>query len=263
MLKPGTADQYYHCVAVWPSIAEPANRELVVSSDQDVYPVATGLNDRGQVLGQTAVTRGEGGFVWEKSSASGVWEQVALPNCRRAEGGINNAGQIAGNILAAGGEDHAALWQKSLGSDPVFVRDLGTAGKQSGAHGINENGLVVGIAAFAKASHGFLWGSTLGMKDLGALDGVYTASWAYDINTPATGPVQIVGNAWTSKYRERAVLWEWNGASSVIYDLNTLLETPLGWELTKAEAVNDDGWIAAYGKNGSGVWVGLILSPVP
>ncbi|NOK58816.1 MAG: hypothetical protein GFH27_549301n156 [Chloroflexi bacterium AL-W] len=114
----------------------------------------------------------------------------------------------------------------ALGSSPV-----------SGALGINDHGVVVGISGSRRERHAFRY-DTQGMHDLGTLVGYY--SCALDINNHGA----VVGYAGSGTGgEERALLWR----RGELYDLNTLIDEP-DWLLQKATAINDAGQIAGYGR---------------
>jgi len=46
-------------------------------------------------------------------------------------------------------------------------------------------------------------------------------------------------------------------------DLNTLIDPSLGWTLSKAYSINDNGWIVGYGRNPAGFSRAYLLIPEP
>jgi probable HAF family extracellular repeat protein len=162
---------------------------------------ATGINDRGQVVGYWVSEGRLRAFRWEEGMISDLGDGF-MPR------GISQGEVVAGELDAA-----ASLWTEARG-----LQDLGNLPGQSGAaayavkevaprgslsirggpsHPLAERGLdrlvwVVGMATGNSIStgfkypHGFLWTPQKGMLDLGTLGGLsgysYDASWAYALN---------------------------------------------------------------------------------
>ncbi len=150
---------------------------------------AFGMNDLGQVVGQSENHRGRQGssfraFLWSPFGRDGVAGNPQMKDLGSLGGeeslanDINNAGQVAGGAQTAEGERHAALWDTHAGT----LTDLGTLGGSfSVASGINDYGQVVGLSETETGSvHAFLWtpdvanGDQGTMIDLGSLDGLDT-----------------------------------------------------------------------------------------
>lgn len=240
------------------------------------YSVAFGINDSGAVIGTSNTSTSQHAFTW--TIAGGLQDLGTLPGANASSAfAINNQGQIAG---ASG--THAVLW--SAGA----LRDLGTLGGQtSEAHGLNNQGMVVGVSDTSAGPHAFLWkdGS---MQDLGVLPGD-TSSRADHINdsgivvgaseggggvraflwTSADGmqPLdsssdtyseafavnnlgQVVGES-SSSLGTRAFLWTRQGG---LVDLNELVTNlPGNVVLIGAFSINDKGQIVAFGLKNSQV----------
>jgi probable HAF family extracellular repeat protein len=101
--------------------------------------------------------------------------------------GINNAGQVVGQFLTSGNEQHAFVHSGTA------LADLGTLGGPSSyARGINDAGQVVGVSdTGTDATRAFLY-SGGAMRDLGTLGGVH--SYAAAINNAG----KVVGGASTA-----------------------------------------------------------------
>ena len=248
---------------------------------------ATGINDSGQIVG-TAETGYPGyphAFLYDgkmhdlfpisgqtnatginTSSQVAVNEQSAMGRAYLYDGtlhylgtlggfmsrayGINDSGQVVGSSVTGGQSDaHAFLYDGRM-------HDLGTlGGRHSCATGINDSGQVVGYAYTSgdAASHAFLYSNGT-MLDLGTLSG---SSHAYGINDRG----QTVGSAYTSAGSEHAFIYD-----GTMHDLNDLLDPGCGWTITDAQAINDNGWIAANGCNpevNGGAPQAILLTPVP
>ncbi len=242
---------------------------------------ACAINDSGQIVGWSYGTGDSGhAFLWQSGTLTALAGLTGYPYSWAC--GINHSGQIAGY---AGNESiiyHAVLWQSGSPTD------LGTMGGSWGASacGINDSGQIVGTASIpgGEYTHAFLWQndsmSDLGtfggynsyavginssgeiagwaedpcnnpvaclwqdgaMTDLGTLGGRYYYSYALSINSSG----QIVGYAQTDgDTSERALLWQ-NGT---MIDLGTLP----GGGSSRAQCINDNGWIVGSAVDSSGV----------
>lgn len=144
---------------------------------------------------------------------------------------VSNKGHIAGWGIVVWGEIaeddiYAFVWDMEKG-----LRDLGTlGGKNSFAHGCNDEGMVVGEAETSDGSrHAFLWTPEAGMKDLGTLGG--KKSVAFAINNRG----EVVGEAETLSGERRP--FRWDSAKGM-----TDLSMPNSVQGT-ARAINDAGRI--------------------
>src|SRR5438128_1115092 len=136
---------------------------------------------------------------------------------------VNRRGQVAGHSRL-GGAKHAFFIP-----EPGHMVDLG--GGTSIAHGVNDGGEVVGLAATPSGvPHAFLWTATDGMRDLGSLGAA--ASMALGINNRR----EVVGGS------GRAFLWT---ERTGMVDLGTL-----GGRTSCANDVNDSGYIVGVSQTG-------------
>ena len=225
---------------------------------------ATGINDSGQVVGNSSYTAN--GFDHPFLYSNGTMQDLGtLGGIDGYAEGINDSGQVVGysetvinNIdayvysggtmqslgsfgdiataanragevvgggyFAQGGASYAFLYSGST------VQSLGTipGGHSSLATGVNDAGQVVGVAVPSSGgSHAFLYsGGT--MKDLGTLPGD-TASYARGINDAG----QVVGNAYVLGGPEHAFLYE-NG---MMVNLNGLIPSGTNMVLSWASAI--------------------------
>ena len=165
-------------------------------------------------------------IVAQDLSERGMTGSVAL--------GINNRGQVVGDIDASSGYSHAALW-----SDGAVV-DLGTLGGDwSVAFGINDLGQIVGHSLLPSGvAHAVLWegGSA---TDLGGLGSGPSVAWDINNDGQAVGDCGVGWGWWIS----HACLWDANG----IHDLGTLGG---GW--STAVAINDEGQIVGTSETATG-----------
>jgi probable HAF family extracellular repeat protein len=161
------------------------------ASPLGIKTLASGMNDRGQVVGFSLSPSGNyHAFLW----ANGTMTDLGtLPGDDTSLAmGINNRGQVVGVSVTSGQNFawHAFIWENGV------MIDLGTLGPLgSSATGINEHGQVFGETFFADGTHAFLWEHGV-MTDLGTLGGFLT------VPTDMNNRGQVVGVS-----NGQAVLW--------------------------------------------------------
>jgi hypothetical protein len=170
---------------------------------------------------------------------------------------INNAGTIVGTAEKyVNGEykgNRPVRWNAgsttateldSMNDDSgFFPRAINDAGTIIG-NGVKYNGSAAGEIRAVRWDAGGTAITELG--DLGATGVGYTSIRAFAINNGGivVGNVETFDNTY-QLLEDRAVYWGPNGACT---DLNTLIDPASGWFLLSAQAVNDNGWIAGYGR---------------
>lgn len=223
---------------------------------------AVGINDAGQVIGQslTAVSTGGqkqiGESIWTRPLAGFIWQNGNLRDLGNLGGTlvlplrINQRGQVVGFATPAGDASvRPFLWDQGV------LGDLGTFGGSNGqANDINDAGEVVGGAAMPNGSyHAFRWKDGI-MQDLGSLR---QFSQAWHINSKS----QIVGTTGNgTESSARGFLWE---SGSGMVDLNTLIPAGSPLTLRSALGINDAGEILAYGALSNGDSRPALLVPRP
>jgi len=136
---------------------------------------------------------------------------------------INDRGQIVGQSEDAAGKIGLFLWERDKGMQPL---DLGTELVVTGLH-FNNAGQVAGTIwdPNVGVDQAFLWDSTTGNIQLGALEG--SESFASDLNNRG----QVVGSS-----ESTAFIWdEAQGMRS--------LRIPKGFTSSMADIVNDAGQV--------------------
>lgn len=170
---------------------------------------------------------------------------------------INDHGQIVGRAENYSEYVRATLFDPTGNGNNI---DLGTLdGGSSRASSINDQGQIVGSTGYLLITiRATLFDPTGGGNniDLGTLDREYI--WAWSINNNG----QIVGWAEDSSGNWRATLFDPTGGGNNI-DLNTLIDPTLGWILTYAYSINNNGWIVGEGINPAGLTHAYLLIPEP
>jgi len=147
---------------------------------------AYGINDAGQVVGQSEVSNDIGhAFLWQNGSMQDLGTLGGQYSLAYA---VNNTGQVVGSSYLSNNDTHAFLWQNGA------MQDLGTLGGLiSNAYDINDAGQVVGTSYLANwMERAFIWENGQ-MKDLNTLipaDSGWVLRQARGINKRG----QIVGN---------------------------------------------------------------------
>ena len=164
--------------------------------------------------------------------------------------GVNDAGTVVGGSHTTAGDFRAFTY------DATGMHEIGTlGGAYSIASDINEHGDIVGLSDTADGvRHAFLYsGGT--MQDLGVWNDY---NWGKpDINDSGQVVLVLEINGVPTP-----VLYH-NGTTTV---LSTLIDPALGVDLTRVDAINDHGQIAATacgqgGAYGEGCW-GMLLNPL-
>jgi probable HAF family extracellular repeat protein len=194
------------------------------------FSEALGINNQGQVVGDSSAGRNIHAFVWQASTGMHDLGTLGGPNSYALD--INDLGLVVGWSSTATGKLHAFLWQPNTG-----MRDLGSLPGEAAsyAEGVNDQAQVVGYAD-QPAPEAFLWQSANGLLALGALPG-YCCSEAYAVNRQG----QVVGRSIQSTEHEtfvpyHAFLWQ---AGTGMQDLGTLP----GGAASYAYDINDKGQV--------------------
>ena len=137
---------------------------------------AFGLNNRRQVVGFSFNEAGRNlPYLWEPGRGMRSLGGLAAPEDEADANGINDAGQIVGQVVIGG-------FANSTGSHPILwtsrnhFEDLGSLGGTRGsANAINKRGDVTGRSRDATdVTLAFLWTRHRGMEGLGSLGGPYS-----------------------------------------------------------------------------------------
>jgi probable HAF family extracellular repeat protein len=216
-------------------------RDLGTLGGPDAVP--NRINDRGEVTGGATIdsvpnpTTGVPTyhpFLWRKG------QMIDLGNCGGTLAGgtaINNRSQIVGSCNLPGDEfSDPFFWE-----DGKFI-DLYTssiAGNPITVNALNDRGQAIGGGAFPDHPYdAYVWQKGVA-TDLGFLEGD-CASEASVIGSKG----QIAGQSYPCTFdSQRPFLWE----DGMMYDLNDLIQAPLGFRFTQAFVINERGEIGGIG----------------
>jgi probable HAF family extracellular repeat protein len=256
---------------------------------------AWGINNAGQIVGQSTSSSGAPhATLW--TTKGDVTDLGTLGGTGSIAYAVNGSGQIVGEAQSATNSAQPTSWQPGQYQSPTVLgsgvqayalnslgvavgdgssangsahamrfiegsaQDLGTLGGTNAyARGINDVGDIIGFSNTVgdTFTHATLWTGN-SIVDLGTLGG--SNSQALGINNGG----QIVGFANTAfDAQQHATLWK-NGSAT---DLNSVLDPSVaaeGWTLTKATAINNNGWIVGLASNSiTGVTDAFLLSTTP
>jgi probable HAF family extracellular repeat protein len=210
------------------------------------FTVPFGLNDAGQVVGESRTANANNGthpFLWDSSTGMQDLGTLGGSYPNSAAYAINSQGMVAGQAVTGPGVLHAFFYRNGTKTDLGQLPGVYSM-YNSAAYSLNDAGQVVGYANFVAVpyEYAFLWDSQNGIQNLGALGGEF--SYAYGIN--ASG--QVVGDADVTEDDSVRHAFVWDRQNGM-QDLNSLIPPTSGLELNQARAINDVGQIVGYANN--------------
>lgn len=256
----------------------------------DTYSQANGINNYGQVVGQSFASGQSHAFLYSGGSLT----DLGTLGGRSSAYSINNDGQVAGWSYPAG-----SSYSRAVVFSGGLVQDPGTlGGAQSSARGINDKGQVVGTSALpgTGVSHAFLYTPTAGsgtnsgiMTDLGALGGTVATATSINLNGQVAGYSNPAGatapHAFLYSDGRMLDLGTFGGTVSYAYGINdqgqavgeartesqvshaflyrdgTMLDLgTLGGASSIGYAINNNGEIVGRSKTASGAFHGFFYS---
>lgn len=202
---------------------------------------AYGINDAGQVVGQSTSTSGWQAFKWDASI--GMIGLGYLPgDIQNSRGSAINSSEVVVGSSSSSNGTEAFLWN---GSVMTGLGDLPGGFFNSTASAINDSGQVVGTGYNTNHFEAFLYDSTKGMRGLGSIinTGANSSynSYAYDIND-----LGLVTGYSGSPSGDQAVIWQTNGSITPLGDL------PGGMFSSRGKAINPAGAVVGYGTSANG-----------
>jgi len=193
------------------------------------YSDAYGVNDLGQVVGESETGSGEfHAFLYDGSA---MQDLVPLGGSASIAYGINNSGHVVGGSDTAAGDYHAFRYRDGV------MHDMMPEGLTSTAFSINDLGHVVCEAEMMSGVFHATMDVDGAMSSLGTLGGDFSA--AFGINDAG----QVVGEAETATWDYRAFLH----SSGSMRDLGTL-----GGRDSRANAINAPGQVAGEADTAGG-----------
>jgi probable HAF family extracellular repeat protein len=246
------------------------DRDLVHITDLGTLGGATsaanGINEAGEVAGGSVIANGTDNHAF-------LWARGKMSDLGTLGGSMSFAFAINDSSLVVGQSDTTTTVDPMLGIPPFHgfrsqrgvISDLGEifGGHFNYGQDVNNRGQIVGAADLAGdlTGHAFMiHGGSL--TDLGTVPGDNNSA-AFGVNNrgqvvgvsaqavsiPALPPVQN----WICPCH--AVIWE----NSNVTDLNTMIPSGTGWQLSFALAINDLGQIVGFGTLNNGLAVNAFL----
>lgn len=239
------------------------------------FRTANSINNKNQIVGNNdAVPRNA--VLWERNKIN------VLDKGQSEAIKINDDGQIVGTTSPSVRYWNATLWSGKTVTDLSYPLN----DRNSIANSINNKGEIVGFSSLSsdKLRHATLWrnGKTILLNDLKDIE-----SEAFDINNSgdivgqlqkddgldyailwSKGKAMILGKgtAWGINDKgvvvgfgsgnQRALMW----VNGVEIELKSLIDPKLGWDLKRADAINNSGQIVGTGYI-NGHFRGFLMTP--
>ena len=241
---------------------------------QDLGTLGTGtdaiallINQRGQVLGVSYVDSNPsafcssfttfslttGSFIWDKKN--GMQDIGSLGGTCTLAYDLNNRGQVVGESSQLGDPTNLAfVWDRAAGINPLPTG----ANLYGAALAINDAGAIAGYGdAPDGQTDAILWRRTGGKWQATYLGNLHSGYCALGLSINSSG--QVVGNSGPNGCSTTlAFLWEEGGP---MVDLNTLIPTGSGLQLTEGHQINDRGEIAIGALDANGNNHAVLLIP--
>jgi probable HAF family extracellular repeat protein len=198
---------------------------------------ADGVNDNGQVVGESYVGNVTHAYSW---TAAGGMVDLGTPAGKESQAvAVNASGEVVGTSFSASCSCAAPfVWTQGSGMQALPLLPQTSSGN---GVGVNDNGQVIG---YDNPSHGFSWTPSGGLVDLGTIAGDRTNAAPNAVAINQNG--QVVGYDNTPACCSfHAFSWTQPGG---IVDLGAL-----GGGRSEARSLNDGGQIVGWSEvNGSG-----------
>ncbi|TAL30238.1 MAG: PEP-CTERM sorting domain-containing protein [Phenylobacterium sp.] len=200
----------------------------------DPGETATDLNNNDVIAGTLTLRSGaRRAAYW---NAGGIYDLGVLPDDLSSEAvGINDAGQIAGNSGI-----HGFIWK--AGSGMTDIGALGGPGAATVVQGINNAGWLAGFSELTPHGRvsGFVYDGLV-MKPIGDIGQLFPSlnSFARAINAGGA----VVGES----QRDDGIFSAFVYREGATFELQSLIDPVLGWDLRTARDINDRGQITGFG----------------
>ena len=206
---------------------------------------ALGINDSGQVVGNSFVSRYDQLYAFTWSASTGMVNLGSLGYPPSIAHAINNRGQVVGMAQTLGQPLDAFLWTQGKG-----LRDISPNTMGAEAFAINGTGQIVGsLAIDLDTIHAVIWRRDGTVTDLGTLGGSFSVAtginqWGQVVGFSTISPGSYSGHgfAWTRK----------NG----LIDLGVLS----GMDYSYINAVNSGGQMVGFASSTTGGITHAIMS---
>ncbi len=221
------------------------------------------LNNLGLATGGSGALDGQWhAFVW--SAGDGMVDLHPAGASESSGLDINRHGQVAGYVVGADGERHAAVLARNaspldLGclAAPIRQPQADMAAKcRSEAVALNDRGQVIGNMNLFESSRAFVWSAAKGMREIEASHG--GRAFVVDINNAG----QVVGRQWEDGQSETAFYWDATHGTRELWSLVDGAD-PLRDSITSffPTAINQRGQIVGLGIGPAGSG-SVLLTPV-
>ncbi len=207
---------------------------LLETLPRDTSSSASAINTSGKAAGWSSGADGVHAVIWSPEGA--IEALPMLPDSSACRGqAINDRGDVAGMCDTTSGP-RAVLWTGGT------AQDLGAlpGDYESAALGVNDRGDVVGSSGNPEAvHHAVIWPAGGAIQSIGALS---NRKWSQAL--AINNNQEVVGVSSDGYSKEHAFLWS---EKEGLQDLNDLLTSSAGFELTHAIAISAQGLIVAIG----------------
>ncbi|MHC4912231.1 MAG: hypothetical protein ACYTE5_04395, partial [Planctomycetota bacterium] len=209
---------------------------------------AYSINNNNQIVGGSGNGVSTSAWLWDLTDGINI---ILLGQGEATS--ISDTGMIVGSSNPVSGDGrHATLFDPTGNGNNIDLGKLFAGDDRSFARSINDSGQIVGYSGGPGAGYTATLYDLSGNGNNIAL-GAIGNSKAYCINNIG----QIAGSE-----NGFATLFDITGTGDNI-NLNDLIDPTLGWTLTSASCINDNGWIIGSGYNPAGNIHAYLLIPLP
>ena len=152
------------------------------------YAIVTGLNNHGQVVGQSRLASGESRvFIWSPQRA--IADLGTLPGTTHTwSPAINDRGVVAGSARGDPPRNRLFRWTAAGGMEDLVPAGADIPGEKY-VRAINDDGLITGFSWDQSITHAFVWTRNTGLVDIHTIEG---SSYSSPMGVSDRG--EVVGN---------------------------------------------------------------------